>query len=135
VTEFSTVVVGTTDHVAQVRLNRPETKNAVDGVMFRELREVALDLAATPSVRAVVLSGAGGSFCSGLDRSAIASMSSGTVGADVVAGTAELALSTDGATPFQQIAWAWHELPVPVIAAIEGRSVAASTSHWPPTFG
>lgn len=111
------------DHVAHVRLNRPETRNAVDGVMFRELRAAALAIAGDPSVRAVVLSGAGGSFCSGIDLSAIASMSTGEVGADVVAGTAELERSPEGATPFQQIAWLWHELPVPVVAAVEGHAL------------
>lgn len=115
--------VGEGGHVAHVRLNRPEKKNAVDGVMFRELREVALEIAATPSVRAAVLSGAGGTFCSGIDVGAIQQMGAGDVGADVVAGTAELERSPGGATPFQQIAWLWHEMPAPVIAAVEGHAV------------
>jgi enoyl-CoA hydratase/carnithine racemase len=118
-----TVLVERSGHVTHVRLNRPEKRNAVDGTMFRELREVAAEIAETPSVRAVVLSGTGRTFCSGIDMSALQGMGSGEVTADTVADTALLDLSRDGATPFQQIAWLWHELPVPVIAAIEGHAL------------
>jgi len=118
-----TVLVDRIGHVAHVRLNRPEKRNAVDGEMFRELRAVAVEIADTPAIRAVVLSGEGGTFCSGIDVGALQDMGTGEVGADAVAGTARLELSPDGATPFQQVAWAWHEMPVPVVAAIEGHAV------------
>lgn len=120
---MSTVLVERTGHVAHVVLNRPAKKNAVDGEMFRELREVATEIAANPAVRAVVLSGAGGTFCSGIDVAAIHQMSSGEVTAGSVSDTGLLALSPEGATPFQQIAWAWHEMPAPVVAAVEGHAL------------
>jgi enoyl-CoA hydratase/carnithine racemase len=121
--ERETVLVERIGHVAHVRLNRPEKRNAIDGAMFAELRAVALEIAATPAVRAVVLSGAGGTFCSGIDIGALASMGSGEVDADTVANTATLERSAQGATPFQQVAWLWHEMPAPVIAAVEGHAV------------
>ena len=50
-----------------VRLNRPERLNAIDEVMVRELREVCTATGADPTVRVVVLTGAGRGFCSGID--------------------------------------------------------------------
>jgi enoyl-CoA hydratase/carnithine racemase len=116
------VVIERDGHVAHVRLNRPEKRNAIDREMFAELRVAALELAATPSVWAVVLSGNGHTFSSGLDTASLAAMGDGEVGGDAVARTAH-DLSPEGATPFQQIAWLWHEMPAPVIAAIEGHAV------------
>lgn len=53
--------------VADVRLNRPEKMNALDGAMFAALEEAGESLKSDPSVRAVVLSGEGRAFCAGLD--------------------------------------------------------------------
>lgn len=56
-------------HVATITLNRPEKKNAISRVMFDELR-AAFDRASTDQdVRCVVITGAGGAFCSGADLS------------------------------------------------------------------
>ena len=55
--------------LAHVLLNRPEKRNALDQGMFEGLLEAALDIEEDTTVRAVVLSGAGGAFCSGLDFS------------------------------------------------------------------
>lgn len=118
------VVVEHDGHVAHVLLNRPDKRNAIDGRMFTELRDTALELAVMPSVRAVVLSGAGHCFSSGLDMASFAAMASGEVTGDAVSGT-NRDLSPSGATPPQQIGWAWYELPVPVIAAVEGYALGA----------
>ena len=53
--------------VADVRLNRPDKMNALDGAMFQAIFEAGRALNEDPDVRAVVLSGAGRCFCSGLD--------------------------------------------------------------------
>jgi 1,4-dihydroxy-2-naphthoyl-CoA synthase len=55
------------DHVAHVRLNRPEKLNALDYEMFQALNEAPARIRAMDDVRAVVVSGEGTSFCSGLD--------------------------------------------------------------------
>src|SRR5689334_5752769 len=60
--------------VADVRLNRPEKLNALDPPMFDALVETGARLAGDPSVRAVVLSGEGRGFCSGLDFAAFQAM-------------------------------------------------------------
>ncbi len=108
------VRVSTSDGVAHVRLNRPENKNALDGAMFAALVETARGLREERSLRAVVLSGEGDCFCSGLDFSSFQEMADGGLDAesDDVADAAR-DLSQDGAHRGQQIAWLWQELPVP----------------------
>lgn len=53
--------------VMRVRLNRPEKHNALNAAMIRELTEAARAIAADGELRAVVLEGAGESFCAGGD--------------------------------------------------------------------
>src|SRR5882672_8742972 len=53
--------------VARVWLNRPDVRNAFDGLMVTELRQVLFDLGAVEEVRAIVLGGRGPAFCAGAD--------------------------------------------------------------------
>jgi 2-(1,2-epoxy-1,2-dihydrophenyl)acetyl-CoA isomerase len=53
--------------VVTVTLNRPEKKNAINNTMWNEMREAFLDIARRRDDRAVVVTGAGGAFCSGAD--------------------------------------------------------------------
>jgi len=53
--------------VATLTLNRPDKHNALSAAMIGELTQAAAMLAADPEVRAVVLTGAGASFCAGGD--------------------------------------------------------------------
>ena len=107
--------------IAHVRLNRPDKKNALDSEMFEGLITAADRLGADPDVRAVVLSGAGDSFCSGLDFSSFDDMAKGDLDAnDDRVKDAAADLSPDGANRAQQLGWRWQELPVPVIAAVQG---------------
>jgi enoyl-CoA hydratase/carnithine racemase len=55
------------DGVATVTLNRPERKNPLTFDSYAELRDAFRALAETPTVKVVVLTGAGGNFCSGGD--------------------------------------------------------------------
>src|SRR5689334_15713968 len=53
--------------VVTITLNRPELHNAFDAALIAELTAAFGQLAADPAVRAVVLTGAGASFCAGAD--------------------------------------------------------------------
>lgn len=53
--------------VAYVTLNRPEIHNAFDDLLVTEITQAFTELGATDSVRAIVLGGAGASFCAGAD--------------------------------------------------------------------
>ena len=103
------VTVEIADHVAHVRLNRADKMNALDPAMLEAIA-AAGDAVNREEVRAVVLSGEGRAFCAGLD---VASF--GTLGTDPQA----LMERTHGRSNlFQRVAMVWHELAVPVIAAL-----------------
>jgi methylglutaconyl-CoA hydratase len=53
--------------VARVWLNRPDVRNAFDGLMVTELRKTLFDLGTVDGVRAIVLGGRGRAFCAGGD--------------------------------------------------------------------
>ena len=63
--------------VADVRLDRPEKLNALDADMFAALARVGSALHDEPGLRAVVLHGAGRSFCAGVDSGAFRAMADG----------------------------------------------------------
>jgi enoyl-CoA hydratase/carnithine racemase len=111
--------------VAEVRLNRPEKLNALDGAMFQAIVDAGETLKLDKTVRAVVLCGEGRGFCAGLDFGGFQAMA-GSDAADRTprneqTSTADIG-STDGRITHlgQQAAWVWTEVPVPVIAAIHG---------------
>jgi enoyl-CoA hydratase/carnithine racemase len=60
--------------VCVLTLNRPEVHNAMNQVMFDELALAAKQLRNDPEVRAVVITGAGKSFSSGLDLTSFAGL-------------------------------------------------------------
>ena len=98
--------------VADVRLSRADKMNALDPSMIEGIAAVIDQLAATPGLRAVVLSGEGRAFCAGLDMMSMA----GLAGTDF-----DVMARTHGpANVFQHICWGWRALPVPVIAAVHG---------------
>ncbi len=102
--------------VADVRLVRTGRANALDRAMFDALIDRGNRLKETAGLRAVVISGEGKGFCAGIDMGVLAEMKNGTI-----AGVANLVRRTHGVcNRFQYAAWVWHELPVPVIAAVHG---------------
>ena len=68
--------------VVTVTMNRPEVMNAMTNEMFREFGRIFRDLHADESVRAIVLTGAGGNFCSGADVGSQATRARGTSGSN-----------------------------------------------------
>jgi enoyl-CoA hydratase/carnithine racemase len=115
------VTVSITEGIADVRMNRPEKRNALDGDMFLALADAGERLKAEPGVRAVVLSGEGSSFCAGLDFSSFMAMT----GDGDRSESANPVGRVDGRITHlgQQVAWVWQEVPVPVIAAVHGHAL------------
>lgn len=109
------VVVTIEGHVAHVRLNRPDKRNGLDLPMFEAVIAAGEALSLDRSVRAVVLSGEGKAFCAGLDWGAFLAM-----GAEVGQQLLARDLEKSPANIAQRICWVWQELPVPVIAAVQG---------------
>lgn len=109
--EFETIRVEADGGVRWITLNRPERKNAMSRAMVRELRAASEEI--DDETRVVVLRGAGGTFCSGGDLEEMAGARSARVegGVDPIA-----ALNAE----FGHLARHYAELPVPVVAALEG---------------
>ena len=63
--------------IAHVRLTRPDKRNALDDAMFQAIAQAGERVKHDTSVRAVVLSGEGASFCAGLDFGGFQAMGSG----------------------------------------------------------
>ena len=118
------VKIDVADGVAHVRLDRPDKMNALDGAMFAAIAEAGETVKADRSVRAVVLSGEGRAFCSGLDFGSFQAMAEGPKGDEGDGGGASMGAigeTGDRITHLgQQVAHVWQEVPVPVIAAIHG---------------
>ncbi|MBY6188276.1 crotonase/enoyl-CoA hydratase family protein [Marinobacter hydrocarbonoclasticus] len=100
--------------VAYVRLNRPDKRNALDWDSFKAIVSAQKAIAKDRRVRAVVLSGAGEDFCSGLDVKSVLGKPRQALGllAKWWPGRANLA---------QRVSTGWRDLPVPVIAVLHGR--------------
>lgn len=64
---YTTIRTEVADQVATITLTRPEVKNAFNDVMLDELFDAYGKFEADPSVRVVVLTGEGNSFCAGAD--------------------------------------------------------------------
>jgi 2-(1,2-epoxy-1,2-dihydrophenyl)acetyl-CoA isomerase len=105
---------GLDEGIVTVTLNRPEKKNAVNGTMWDELLATFRDLGARSDVRVVVITGAGGAFCSGADLS-------GTGGGGAQAGQHQLAAMRH----VGDVALALARLPQPTIAKVRGVAVGA----------
>lgn len=106
------VITTIENHVAHVRLARPEKMNAIDMAMFAGLVSAGEELAQNDDVRAVVLSGDGRGFCAGIDVSVL-----GGVGEKVQ----DITVRThEDCNIFQRAVMIWRDLKVPVIAAVHG---------------
>jgi enoyl-CoA hydratase/carnithine racemase len=111
------VAIEIANGVAEVTLNRPDKLNALDPAMFEAIIAAGERLSRTAGLRAVVLAGAGKSFCAGLDKVSFEAMADGAAEqkfADIITRTHGIA------NTWQQAAYVWRTLPIPVIAAIHG---------------
>jgi enoyl-CoA hydratase len=66
------VLVSRSDRSLIITLNRPHVRNAIDGQSARQLAAALRQLDSSPDVLVGILTGAGGTFCSGMDLRAFA---------------------------------------------------------------
>ena len=107
-----TVLLDVRDSIADIVLNRPHRRNAIDGDMRERLADVMRQVDADRSVRAVILRGAQGHFCSGGDI--------GSIQNDTDAASKRRRLITA-----QQTVSTLVQLECPVIAVVEGVAFGA----------
>lgn len=112
-----TILITRDEGVVTITLNRPERKNAANGLMWQELYETFADVAHQRQDRVLVITGAGDAFCSGAD---IADPSG---------------VSGDPEDPhlvrmrfLGEVMQALHDLPKPTIAKIGGIAAGAGLS-------
>lgn len=115
--EWRTLRVERSGAVCTVVMNRPEKKNAANGTMWRELEEVVTEAARLSEVRVLVLTGAGGDFCSGADLSDPTDLA-GRPGDPPLAQMRALG----------DVALRLHRFPKPTIAKVEGVAAGAGMS-------
>ena len=123
--QFKTLKVELENSAATVTLNRPEVRNAFHPSMISELTEVFRELTnraggagrasaavASPDdgeIRAVILRGAGKSFCSGADLGHMQSMASFT-----------LEQNKQDADQLFEMFWAIRNCPYPIVGLVHG---------------
>lgn len=108
--------------IATLTMNRPEARNALTRGMMLALSEALPRLAADPSVRLVVLSGAGNAFCSGGD---VKGFARNAAGAPVTQSFDQKV--TDLRARMDVSRWL-HEMPKPTLAVIPGPAAGAGLS-------
>ncbi len=64
---YETIIYEKKNSVAKITLNRPEALNAITRTMFLEIGQALEDAEKDSSVRVVVMTGSGESFCAGID--------------------------------------------------------------------
>ncbi len=100
------------DGVVTITLNRPTVKNAMNRVLWEELLGLLGEIAGNPQDRAVVITGAGGDFCSGADLS----------GGGPFEGPNHASFTMSW---INQVPLALHRLPKPTIAKVRGVAAGA----------
>lgn len=103
--------------VLHVFLNRPASRNALDGTMVEELARLATSLVDRHEVRCVVLRGRGGFFSAGADLQSLkASLPRGDAGRQVAA-------VAEGHRRFGALLEQWEHLPQALVAVVEGAAL------------
>ncbi len=98
--------------IATVTLNRPEKRNAMSFALLKELVRIAGIIKKDRSIRCVILTGESQVFSAGIDLSDLNDPKNTVYAA--------WELLKPGQSLFQKAFLIWQELPVPVIAALEG---------------
>ncbi|MBB1092367.1 enoyl-CoA hydratase/isomerase family protein, partial [Rhodopseudomonas palustris] len=101
-----------------ITMNRPDRRNALNQELIRGLVDAARRAADDPEVRAVLLKGAGGTFCVGGD---VKSMAAAGAPVPLEAKVANLRRG-------MEVSRILHQMPKPVVAQIDGAAAGAGLS-------
>lgn len=115
---FQNILFENKDGIARLTLNRPERLNSFTVAMHLEVRAALEQVKADPSVRVLVLTGAGRGFCAGQDLGDRA----------VAPGSAALDLGESVGKYYAPLVLALRNLPVPVICAVNGVAAGAGAN-------
>ncbi|WP_035693308.1 enoyl-CoA hydratase [Azospirillum halopraeferens] len=105
------ILVSDADGVLEIRLNRPEKRNAITNAMYAAMADALERAAADPAIRAVLFSGAGDGFTGGNDLQDF--LSAPPLGED---------------SPGWRFLTALRDAPKPLVAAVHGSAVGIGTT-------
>ena len=105
------------DNIARVTLNRPERLNAIDGSLIDGVDD-ALNVLSGGEFRIAILTGAGRGFCAGADLSG-----TGEAWTKAKPTTPAFKINYDSQVRLADLFTRIYELPIPVIAAVNGVAV------------
>jgi len=111
-------------HVAVATLNRPAKKNALSSEMLVRMHDAWVEVDQNPDIRVLIVTGAGGNFCSGADLKEMAGGHQGDATADEIDVQGRLAADPD--LPWKALLRSWRPA-VPLILAAEGTAIAGGT--------
>lgn len=114
---METISVERNGGLVTITMDRPAVKNAIDGAMFAELTEAFRMVEEDSSVRAMLLTGANGDFCTGADLSS----GSGPSSEPNAPGITRMRRLND-------LAIALHAIAKPTVAKVDGLAVGAGLS-------
>jgi 2-(1,2-epoxy-1,2-dihydrophenyl)acetyl-CoA isomerase len=114
---YETILFDVEGGVARLTLNRPDKLNSFNVRMHEEVRH-ALDAAAASCARVLVLTGAGRGFCAGQDLADRA----------VAPGSQSVDLGDSIERFYKPLVLALHQLPMPVIGAVNGVAAGAGAN-------
>ena len=115
--QYETLQVSVIENIATVTINRPQKKNAMSFKVVNELIAVAGHISKDKTLRAVILNGAEGTFCAGIDL--------GDLNQPKNQAFAFWELIKPYQSLFQRVCLVWREVPIPVIAVLEGYCIGA----------
>ena len=110
---YNSIDYGVSDAIATITLNRPEARNSITAEVHRELADAVARVLEDVEVKAVILTGSGGSFCSGGDIKGMQNSNPSF---------AEDKLRFDRV---HELLYRLIEMPKPVIAAVDGAAFGA----------
>ncbi|WP_350561477.1 crotonase/enoyl-CoA hydratase family protein [Psychrobacter sp. CAL346-MNA-CIBAN-0220] len=115
--QYQTLQLSITQDTLTLTLNRPHKKNAMSFEMMQELIQVATHISKDKTLRAVIINGAEETFCAGIDL--------GDLNQPKNQAYALWELIKPRQSLFQRVCLIWRDVPIPVIAVLEGHCIGA----------